>query len=96
MDCPSCAGKIENALKKVEGVSSQDTQLTSGKVVVSGDRASVPTEEITEAIKGAGYQITDSTTANTNTGEEPSEKRESVWTCSRAVKTWISGGFVAL
>ena len=22
MDCPSCAGKIENALKKVEGVSS--------------------------------------------------------------------------
>ena len=96
MDCPSCAGKIENALEKVGGISSYDTQPTSGKVVISGDGTNIPTGEITEAIEDAGYQVTDSSTANTNTGQDASEERESVWISSRAIKTWISGGFVAL
>jgi Cd2+/Zn2+-exporting ATPase len=95
MDCPSCAGKIENALDGVAGISNYDTQPTTGKVVVTADATDVSTKDVVDAIEGAGYEVTD--TSATDTGADNSaEERESVWTSPRAIKTWISGGFVAL
>jgi Cd2+/Zn2+-exporting ATPase len=96
MDCPSCAGKIENALDDLSGLSSYETQPTTGKVVVTYDGDSVSLPQIVAAIESAGYEVTDSTTDNTDTENGPVDERESVWRSSRGIKTWISGGFVTL
>lgn len=96
MDCPSCAGKVENSLDTLDGVT-YDTRPTAGNVVVAYDSSSHSVDEIVDAIEAAGYEITGSS-AETGVGsdDEPTDERENVWTSSRAIKTWISGGFVAL
>ena len=96
MDCPSCAGKIENALDDLPGLSSYDTQPTTGKVIVTHDATTGSSSDFVGAIEGAGYEVTDSTATDTDEGNSPTDDRESVWMSSRAIKTWISGGFVAL
>ncbi|MDS0243899.1 MULTISPECIES: heavy metal translocating P-type ATPase [unclassified Haloferax] len=96
MDCPSCAGKIENALDALADISSYDTQPTTGKVLVTYDGTSLSPSDIVSAIEGAGYDVTDSTATETGAESDSTDDRESIWTSSRAIKTWISGGFVAL
>ncbi|MDS0478373.1 cadmium-translocating P-type ATPase [Natrinema sp. 1APR25-10V2] len=95
MDCPSCAGKIENALNQIDVVT-YDTQPTTGNVVVTYDSSSLSVDDIANAIKGAGYEITDSSSEKDPHTDNGPAGRESVWTSSRAIKTWISGGFVTL
>jgi Cd2+/Zn2+-exporting ATPase len=96
MDCPSCAGKIENALDDLSGLLSYDTQPTTGKVVLTYDATTISPPDIVDAIERAGYEVTDSTATDTEGGNSSTDTRESVWTSSRAIKMWISGGFVAL
>ena len=91
MDCASCAGKVENALGSVEGIVSFETRPTAGTVVVTYDDSVVTTETIVSAIEGAGYEVTGG-----GHEEGPETDRESIWTSTRAIKTWISGVFVAL
>jgi Cd2+/Zn2+-exporting ATPase len=95
MDCASCAGKVENALDDVAGVTSYETRPTTGEVVATYDDA-VTSSEVVAAIEGAGYDVTESPTDETDATAGATEERESVWRSSRAIKTWISGGFVAL
>ncbi len=55
MDCPSCAGKIENAVKKLPAVRQVKVLFTTEKLVVDADidiRASVE-----QAVKQAGFAI---------------------------------------
>jgi len=96
MDCPSCAGKIENALDGLSGLSRYDTQPTTGKVIATYDATTLSPTDVVDAIERAGYEVTDSTATETEAGDSSTDDRESVWTSSRAIKTWISGGFVAL
>jgi len=95
MDCPSCAGKVEHALDDVDGVSTYQTQPTTGKVVVSYDQSRVSADDITRAIESAGYEVTETTVSAEGGGDEP-VPTESVWRSTRATKTWISGGFTVL
>ncbi|MBX0297586.1 heavy metal translocating P-type ATPase, partial [Haloarcula nitratireducens] len=95
MDCPSCAGKVENALEGVAGVSMSDPQPTTGKVAVTYDSTTVTAEDIVAAIESAGYEVTNTTSDGTE-GSDDRDSQERIWTSARAIKTWISGGFVAL
>ncbi|CQH65179.1 P-type transport ATPase (probable substrate zinc/cadmium) (plasmid) [Halobacterium hubeiense] len=95
MDCASCAGKVENALDDVSGIRSYETRPTTGEVVATYDDATT-SSEVVAAIEGAGYDVTDSPADETDAAASATEERESVWRSSRAIKTWISGGFVAL
>ncbi|MCD2200678.1 cadmium-translocating P-type ATPase [Halobacterium sp. KA-4] len=95
MDCASCAGKVENALDDVPGIRSYETRPTTGEVVATYDDATT-SSEVVAAIEGAGYDVTDSPADETDAAASATEERESVWRSSRAIKTWISGGFVAL
>jgi Cd2+/Zn2+-exporting ATPase len=95
MDCPSCAGKVESALDGLRGVSAFDARPTTGTVTVTYDPTALSSADVVDAIEGAGYEVTDST-ATDEGAEGDADGRESVWTSSRAVKTWISGVFVAL
>ena len=87
MDCASCAGKVENALAGVDGVTASDTRPTSGTVVVDYDGDRVDATAIVAAIEHAGYDVTDS---SAEAGDGPAEP-ESVWRSPRAMKTWASG-----
>ena len=93
MDCPSCAGKVENALNGLAGVSMSETQPTTGKVAVTYDTTAVTETDIVTAIESAGYEVTETTAASAEDGESV-DTQESIWTSPRALKTWISGGFV--
>ncbi|WP_435101511.1 heavy metal translocating P-type ATPase [Halarchaeum sp. P4] len=95
MDCPSCAGKVENALDDVTGVATYQTQPTTGKVVVTYDQSRTSADEVTHAIENAGYDVTE-TTASANGSDAGVPEAESVWRSTRAKKTWVSGAFVAL
>jgi Cd2+/Zn2+-exporting ATPase len=94
MDCPSCAGKVENALAGLASVSMTDPQPTTGKVAVTYDSTTVTESDIVSAIESAGYEVTNTTADSTEGGGVDSQ--DSIWTSPRAIKTWISGGFVAL
>lgn len=96
MDCPSCAGKIETALDDLSVISTYETRPTTGKVLATYDPRELSTSTIQSAIEGAGYEVTDITTTDQETTNHQTPERESVWASSRAIKTWISGGFVAL
>ena len=95
MDCPSCAGKVENALDELDGISTYQTQPTTGNVVVTYAQSRIADSDVTRAIEAAGYDVTETTTSDSAEGAAIAES-ESVWRSTRAIKTWISGGFVAL
>ncbi|MFU1782119.1 heavy metal translocating P-type ATPase [Haloarcula japonica] len=94
MDCASCAGKVESALGGVDGIRSVETRPTTGTVVVTYDRNATTEGDIVAAIESAGYEVTE-TTGEDDTGTGQPDEDGSLWTSSRALKTWVSGVFVA-
>ncbi|WP_458206817.1 heavy metal translocating P-type ATPase [Haladaptatus sp. NG-SE-30] len=88
MDCPSCAGKVENALDDVVGVTEYDTQPTSGRVVVTATETS--RDDLVKAVEGAGYEVAD---VASDDGQAVGSPRE-VWTSPRALKTWTGAAFL--
>ncbi|WP_284007435.1 heavy metal translocating P-type ATPase [Haloarcula pelagica] len=60
MDCASCAGKVASGLDRVDGVLDYETRPTTGRVVVTYDRARATESDIVDAIEGAGYEVVDS------------------------------------
>ena len=97
MDCPSCAGKIENALNKLEGILSYNTQPTTGTVTVTYDPDTVTQSDLTDAIEGAGYAVEGSRTEGATSQEtRPHENPSAVWRSTRALKVYTGAAFLAL
>ncbi|WP_148414223.1 heavy metal translocating P-type ATPase [Haloferax sp. KTX1] len=100
MDCASCAGKVENALRGAPGVLSYETRPTTGTAVVTL-AADADLDSVVSAIEAAGYEVTGTDGDDGDDGHGHSHggdvdaDRESVWRSTRAVKTWVSGGFLA-
>ncbi|MFB6072160.1 MAG: heavy metal translocating P-type ATPase [Halobacterium sp.] len=94
MDCPSCAGKVENAVAAVDGVTTVRTEPTTGKVVVTFEQSRTSADDVEAAIEGAGYEVTESTAEPGAAGGVADTG--SVWTSTRAYKTWVSGVLTAL
>ncbi len=57
MHCASCVGKVEAALRAVEGVERADVNLLEQSATVSG-AGPLPVARLTEAIRSVGYQAT--------------------------------------
>jgi len=57
MDCPSCAGKVENSVSKVDGVTDIEPQVTTGTLTVTYEGDQTSTEAITERVEKAGYTV---------------------------------------
>jgi Cd2+/Zn2+-exporting ATPase len=96
MDCPSCAGKVENALEKTEGITEIDLQPTTGTARVTYDTDRVSKHDLVEAIERAGYEVVDSAADESGTAPASVAEPTAIWTNSRAIKTWIGAGFLAL
>ncbi|AFZ71729.1 heavy metal translocating P-type ATPase [Natronobacterium gregoryi] len=88
MDCPSCAGKVENALAALEGVGGIETRPTSGRVTVSV-AADTDSETLVDAVESAGYDAT----LLSDDGDPLSEK-QAVWRSRRAVGTAVGAVLV--
>jgi len=95
MDCASCAGKVESALGAVDGIRAIETRPTTGTAVVTYDRDATTEGDLVAAIESAGYEVTE-TTAEGETATGGTDESGSLWTSSRALKTWVSGVFVAV
>ena len=56
MNCGKCVGKVESALKGVEGVTSVKVDLRAAEARVQREGGAAT--ELTEAVVEAGYQVT--------------------------------------
>ena len=93
MDCPSCAGKIDKSLGRVDGVVEADLEPTTGTATVRYDPDRIDESNVITAIEGAGYEVTN------RPGDDSPEADEiappsTIWTSPRAVKTWIGTVFL--
>ena len=56
MDCPSCAGKVERSVRRLDGVDSVDTRPTTGRLSVDYD-GRVSVEDVVGRVEAAGYDV---------------------------------------
>ena len=93
MDCPSCAGKVEGSLNRVDGVGEVDTRPTTGVVSVGYDADRASESDTVEAVERAGYEVshTDSDAGQGVDIAPPS----AVWTSRRALTAWVGAAFLA-
>jgi copper chaperone len=63
LTCPSCAAKIEGALKNLDGVDSASIKVmfNSSKVKLNFDEDTVSITDINQAIAKMGYEVRKST-----------------------------------
>ena len=78
MDCSSCAGTVESALSRIEGVVDYDARPASGRVAVTYDPARATRGDVVAGIENAGYEVI-----------EGDRETESIWRSRRAVKTGV-------
>jgi Cd2+/Zn2+-exporting ATPase len=88
MDCPSCAGKVENALAGVAGVSDAEFSPATGTVRFTITEEGDTLSRAVAAIEGAGYEVTDVS----GEGERGQVGAATpAWRTPRAMKTAASG-----
>ena len=95
MDCPSCAGKVENGLDRLDGVVETDLRPTEGTATVTYDPDRVAEPDVVAAIEGAGYAVEGGPSGGDESGTTIAPPSE-VWTSDRAVRTWIGAVFLAV
>ncbi|MCQ4333891.1 cation-translocating P-type ATPase [Natronomonas sp. F2-12] len=95
MDCPSCAGKVDSSLGRVDGVQEADLRPTAGTARVTYDPDRIGETDLIAAIEGAGYEVTNGSESGDGTdGEGGIAPPSSVWTGDRAIWTWIGAAFL--
>jgi len=106
MDCPSCAGKVDNALDRVDGVTEVALNPTAGTATVTYDAAWTDEDGVVAAIEGAGYEVTGGRSTGDGSaaeGDGPSGSGSGgvavappsdVWRTPRAKKTWLGAVLV--
>ncbi|WP_197409747.1 heavy-metal-associated domain-containing protein, partial [Haloferax profundi] len=67
MDCPSCAGKVESSVRRLDGIGDIDPQVTTGRLVVDYDPGRTSIDDIRASIEGAGYAVEDEPAVRTVT-----------------------------
>jgi copper chaperone len=69
MTCGGCISNVTQALKAVSGVSDVDVSLSAGEATVKFDERMTSPEKLKSAVKGAGYGVD-----TTNTAQKPQGK----------------------
>lgn len=75
MTCASCVATVENAVKKLPGMTSCSVNLTTEKMAVSYDDSQVNQEKIEQAVADAGYGVKLFVQGQAASQEEREEKR---------------------
>lgn len=90
MDCAGCAQRIQDRLRTVEGVADAAGQPVSRRLKVQYDPGVVTVDRIREEVGRLGYAAREDQLG----GEEL--EAPSVWGGPAAVRTWVSGAFMAI
>lgn len=56
LHCESCKKITEKRVKKIAGVTEATTNLETGELTISGDRA-ITNQEVVQALEGTDYQV---------------------------------------
>lgn len=89
MDCGSCAGKIETAVRRIPGVSGVKVSFATGMLMVEADPALVPAQAIESAVDALGYQPTQVASDGMPDGAAPGMQAASA--SSQDVPWWRTG-----
>ena len=57
MDCPSCAGKIETAVKDLPGVHHARVAFATGRLIMLADDSPATHKRILKAVNDAGFDV---------------------------------------
>ena len=57
MTCGHCQSSVQNALLNMDGVSSADVDLATGKVAVTFDETKVTSDDLKQAVEDQGYDV---------------------------------------
>lgn len=74
MTCSSCAGHVEKATRKLNGVIEANVNLATEKLVVKFDEKKLSVKEIISAVENAGYKATAQEKVDVNKSENLREK----------------------
>lgn len=74
MTCSSCAGHVEKATRKLNGVIEANVNLATEKLAVKFDEKKLSVEEIISAVENAGYKATAQEKVDVNKSENLREK----------------------
>ncbi|WP_417750427.1 heavy metal translocating P-type ATPase [Salinibaculum salinum] len=100
MDCPSCAGKVDKSLERVDGVVDTTLQPTTGTATVTYDADRMSEASVVDAIESAGYEVVGADDSDSERDEHAAgvdiAPPSDVWTSPRALKTWVGAVFVTL
>ena len=69
MTCGDCISNVTNALKAINGVGDVKVSLSAGEATVKFDERLTSREKLKSAVKGAGYGVD-----TTNTAQKPKGK----------------------
>ena len=69
MTCGGCTSKVTDALKAIAGVGKAEVSLSAGEATVQYDERLTSPEKLKSAVKGAGYGVD-----STNTAQKPQGK----------------------
>ena len=69
MTCGSCTGSVTHALKAIAGVGDVKVSLSAGEATVQYDERLTSPEQLKSAVKGAGFGVD-----ATNTAQKPQGK----------------------
>lgn len=58
LDCPTCVGKIETALRKLDGVQEAKVHFATGRIEVEHEPQRPSREELVDAVRSVGYEAT--------------------------------------
>jgi len=70
MDCPSCAGKVDNAIGRLDGVTNAALNPTAGTATVTYDPDVIDEDDVVAAIEGAGYEVTGGRSGSDESGDD--------------------------
>jgi|SRR6056297_235414 len=59
MHCSGCTNAVEKALKKVDGITNVNVQLTTESAFIETDLPEFPSKTIKQVIENAGYEVDD-------------------------------------
>jgi len=90
MDCPSCAGKVDRGLRRVDGVVDTALHPITGTATVTYDADRTAPQDVVAAIEAVGYAVADR--PDTSETQATLAPPSTVWTSSRALRTWVGAG----
>lgn len=103
MDCPSCASKIETALKRVAGIDQVSVNFSTGSVTVS-PASQVSTDDTVATIRRLGYGaeiarprliVSDATETVSSTTPEDTNTQSSWWQSAKGRVVITAGALLA-